>query len=184
LDGSPTATQQPSISKEKEQREMDQPRETTKRRRERNTPNSYGMVRCALVVGLVIFMASFGCNKRGLNRAAISGAIQLDGKLLENGGILFVPTKDTKGPITGGPIKNGQYELRREVGPVVGWHRVEIHATRKTGRMVAAPFTKPGEGKMIEEQEEAVAPRFNENSTLEVEVKSGDNTADFSVFSE
>jgi hypothetical protein len=50
--------------------------------------------------------------------------------------------------------------------------------------MVAAPFTKPGEGKMIEEQEEAVAPRFNENSTLEVEVKSGDNTADFSVFSE
>jgi hypothetical protein len=36
----------------------------------------------------------------------------------------------------------------------------------------------------IPEQAEAVAPRFNSQSTLKVEIKPGDNTADFNVSSQ
>jgi hypothetical protein len=132
---------------------------------------------------MAILLACTGCNKGGLDRNAISGSVQLDGKALESGGILFSPIKGTAGPVTGGVIKNGRYELPRAAGPVAGWYRVEIHATRKTGKMAPAPFRRPGKDEMIEEQEEAIAPRFNFESTLEVEVKPGENTSDFSVFS-
>ena len=38
-------------------------------------------------------------------------------------------------------------------------------------------------GEMVEEQVEAVAPQFNSESAFKVEVKTGDNTADFDVTS-
>jgi hypothetical protein len=46
----------------------------------------------------------------------------------------------------------------------------------KTGKMVPMPF--PSQDKMAEEQVEAIPPRFNSASTLKVEVKPGENTAD------
>jgi len=137
-----------------------------------------------MVVGMAVLLACAGCGKGGLDRHPIGGSVTLDGKALESGGILFSPIKQTKGPVTGGSIKDGRYEIPRDSGPVAGWYRVEIHATRKTGKMVPAPFLRKGEeNKMVEEQEEAVAPQFNFQSTLEVEVKPGENTADFKVTS-
>ncbi len=47
--------------------------------------------------------------------------------------------------------------------------------------MVPKPFSATGE--MCEPMIEAVAPRFNDDSTLKYEVKPGDNTADFEVTS-
>jgi len=148
------------------------------------SPHSHRTTRYALVIiGLAILLAGTGCKKGGLDRNAIGGSVQLDGKALEKGGILFAPIKETKGPPTGAVIKNGRYQIPRDSGPVAGWYRVEIHATRKTGRMIPSPYPRKGENNMVEEQEEAVDPRFNFQSTLEVEVKPGDNTADFSVTS-
>ena len=84
-----------------------------------------------------------------------------------------------KGTVAGGEIVKGRYQLSGKAGPAVGWNRVEIRAMRKTGKMVPMPF--PARGKMVEEQVEAIPPRFNSASTLKVEVKPGDNTADFAV---
>lgn len=64
-----------------------------------------------------------------------------------------------------------------------GWYRVEIHSTQKTGKMVPAAFAQPGKTNMVEEYRDVIAPQFSVASTLEVEVKPGDNVADFQVTS-
>jgi len=65
---------------------------------------------------------------------------------------------------------------------VKGRYRVEIGVTQKTGKMVQAPFAPPG--KMVEEYGEVIPPRFNAASTLKVEVKPEQNTADFDIASQ
>ena len=128
---------------------------------------------------LVSLLVALGCGKDGANRGAISGEVTLDGQPFEQGSILFTPIEGTKGTVAGGEIAKGRYQLSGKAGPTVGWNSVEIRAVRKTGKMVPMPF--PSRGKMIEEQVEAVPPRFNSASTLKFEVKPGDNTADFAV---
>lgn len=135
-----------------------------------------------LVVAVVLPVC--GCGKSGIRGNAIRGSVQLDGKPLECGSIRFTPIQGTKARITGGPIKGGRYELSNDVGPVAGGYKVEIRATRKTGKKVPAPFARPGTKEMVDELEEAVAPEFNFASKLTVEVKaSDDNVADFQVAS-
>ncbi len=132
----------------------------------------------SVVLGVVFLLPLFGCGKDGPRHYAVSGSVQLDGKPLEKGSIRLTPTKGTKGQTTGGVIKEGKYELRGDVGPLAGFYAVEIHSTRKTGKKVPAPYGRPDEQEMVDEYEEAVAP-----SRLEVEIKPGDNIADFDVTS-
>ena len=133
-----------------------------------------------LLPGLIIMVV--GCSADATNRGAISGHVTLDGKPVEQGSILFLPIDGTVGVVTGGEIKDGQYELPAAKGPAIGRNRVEIHAMRKTGKMV--PKGLGGTGGLVEEQAEAVAPRFNAQSTLTVDVKVGENIADFEVTSD
>jgi hypothetical protein len=108
-------------------------------------PHLRGLTRCALVVGTALLALAVGCGKGGPTRNAISGTVQLDGKPLDKGAIRFSPIEGTKGPIVGGTIENGRYQLSKAVGPMEGRHRVEIkcqskdrptspHALRKAGR--------------------------------------------------
>ena len=62
---------------------------------------------------------------------------------------MFYPTGDTKGPTTGGNIEDGQYSIAVPKGPIVGRTRVEIRATRKTGRKVETPMA--AQGVMVDE---------------------------------
>ena len=125
-----------------------------------------------------------GCGKVGGNHASIRGEVKLDGKPLEHGSILFVPIDGTKGAPAGGPILNGAYALTGQDGPAIGDNRVEVQAVRKTGKMVRNPYAPKGQGKLIELEVGAIAPRFNAGSILKAEVKSGDNTVNFDVQSE
>jgi hypothetical protein len=131
---------------------------------------------CLLLLALLA-----GCGKNDGNHNAIQGDVKLDGKPLEQGSILFTPTEGTKGVVTGGEINNGHYQLAGKNGAAAGWNRIEIRAVRKTGKMVQKPLAPQGE--MVEEYGEAVAPKFNSSSTLKVEVKPGENKADFEVTS-
>jgi hypothetical protein len=126
-----------------------------------------------------ILFLSAGCGKDAGNRGALSGKVTLDGQPLEQGSILLMPIEGAKGPATGGQIERGRYSLSDKAGPAVGRNRVEIRAVRKSGKMVQKPMAPQGE--MVEGVEEAVAPRFNSESTLKVEIKPGNNTADFEV---
>lgn len=130
---------------------------------------------------LILVAFGVGCAKEPANRGSIQGEVKLDGKPLEQGSILFTPTDGAKGTVTGGEIKNGRYQRAAKDGPAIGKNLVQIRAVRKTGKMVQKPMAKQGE--MVEEYGEAVAPQFNTGSTLKIEVKAGENTANFDVTS-
>ena len=136
-------------------------------------------MRCA-TAGCVVLWARGGCGgPGGVPRGAVEGRVTLDGAMIETGSITFVPTGGTKGPVSGTAITDGHYRLSAADGPVVGSHRVEIYAPRKTGRKVPAPMGNPGE--MTDEIVEVFPPQYNTRSILERDVKSGKNTLDFEL---
>lgn len=130
---------------------------------------------------LIVLIIVPGCGTKGTNQGDVSGEVKLDGQLLEYGSILFAPAEGTVGVVTGGPIEKGRYQLSGASCVAVGYNRVEIRAVRETGKMVPKPFASQGE--MVNEQVEAIPPKFNSASILKVDIKSGDNTADFEVTS-
>ncbi len=131
-----------------------------------------------LILPLVLIAA--GCDKRkGPPRAAVSGRVTLDGQEIVQGSIAFKTVGPHAGLAAGGPIQNGRYAIEKDRGPVVGENRVEIKSVRKTGRQVQAPLADPG--RMTDEIVEAVPARYNSQSTLEREVKAGDNQFDFEL---
>jgi hypothetical protein len=134
----------------------------------------------ACVICLVATIIQTGCNNGYRSRGTASGQVKLDGKPIERGSILLSPMEGVKGQPAGGEITAGRYQLSGKVGPAIGWNRVEIHALRKTGRTIRKPFPMHG---TMEEEADAVAPRYNTDSTLKFEVKPGENTADFEVSS-
>jgi hypothetical protein len=138
-------------------------------------------LRRLLALFAVLFLLLAGCDGGHAERGGIHGKVTLDGKPLAQGSILFTPIQGAHGVVTGGEIKDGRYELPAETGPAMGWNRVEIRAARNTGKMIPKPFAPPGQ--MIPEQVEAVAPQFNSASMLKVEIKPGENTANFEVTS-
>jgi hypothetical protein len=147
----------------------------------RNSSTAPGSFRAIVVVLLAVLALAVGCKKEDPNRGTVSGEVKLDGQPLGQGSLVFTPVDGTKGTVTGGEIKNGKYQLVGKAAPSVGWNSVEISAVRKTGKMVQKPMAPAGQ--MVEESAEAIAPQFNTATTLKVEVKSGENTANFDVTS-
>lgn len=130
--------------------------------------------RTLLAVG-VLLAAFSGCRSTdGPPRASISGKVTFDGKPVEEGSIVFIPTEGTTGPSSGGQIKQGVYTVGAELGPVVGTNRVEITAFHLTGRKLPAGSPSPP-GTMVDEILPYIPPQYNRDSTLKIEIKPGDN---------
>jgi hypothetical protein len=130
------------------------------------------------LVALFCVLVCAGCGSRHENLATIGGEVKLDGRPIECGSIQFTPMQGVEGSITSGEIVSGRYTLSGRTGPAVGWNRVAISASRKTGKMIQRPFPQHG---TMEEKVQAVAPRINSQSVLKFEVMPGENTADFDV---
>lgn len=127
-----------------------------------------------------LLLCCLGCGKSdGLDRAAVTGKVTLNDTPVAAGSITFYPTGATKGPAAGGTIENGQYSIAIAQGPIVGSNRVEIRASRKTGRKVQAPMAE--RGVLADEIVEAVPQQYNSRSTLQRNVAQGDNTLDFDL---
>tara|TARA_R110002111_G_scaffold255157_1_gene321304 strand:- start:99749 stop:100132 length:384 start_codon:yes stop_codon:yes gene_type:complete len=92
------------------------------------------------------------------NESEVSGFIKLDGKPLPDGTITFISADNTTHSAQG-KIQNGEYVVTVPVGE----KRVEIHASRWTGK----PYEKYG----IMETEQYLPAIYNENSQLTAEVK-------------
>ena len=60
---------------------------------------------CGLMVSL-LWLA--GCSG---NEAEVSGTVRLDGELIQEGSINFIPVEGTKGPGVGAVIKDGKYHI-------------------------------------------------------------------------
>jgi hypothetical protein len=79
------------------------------------------------LISLAVVLTAFGCGaKDGIERVVVSGNVSFSGKPLEKGQIRFIPTDDSRGPITVENIDGGYYTTEKTGGVPVGVHRVEI----------------------------------------------------------
>ncbi len=129
-----------------------------------------------MLMGLVVLC---GCGQSGPRRAEVAGSVKLNGQDVIEGAIQFIPIEGTKGPSAGAPIKDGKYHIARTGGVVVGKNRVELRATRKTGKKVQDPTAKPGT--LVEEVGESFPGEYNIDSKMSRDVQEGSNTLDFEI---
>jgi hypothetical protein len=131
----------------------------------------------APLCAVIAFGALAGCG--GQDRHEITGEVQLKGKPVEDGVIVFAPL-DGQGTGDGAQIVRGRYAIPKEKGLSPGKYRVSIYAgDGRSGAGEASPDSphagrKPGK--------ERVPPEYNEKSKLVKEVtRSGPNKFDFDI---
>jgi hypothetical protein len=128
------------------------------------------------VLGLLCFL---GCADSGPPTAEVSGTVRLDGRLIEEGSIQFIPVEGSRGPSAGGVIQDGKYHIPRKKGVTVGTNRVELRAFKKAGTRIQDPTAPPGV--QTEGRVQAFPPEFNDRSTVVKEIRAGGNAIDFDV---
>lgn len=142
-----------------------------------------GAQRTALLIAIATFTPfAAGClGPAGPTLSQVYGTVMFDGKPVEDGTISFVPDVKTTGPVAGGKITNGDYNIV-ERGPALGKYKVEIIATRKTGKKLAAAMPAPP-GTMVDETEQYIPTNYNSRSELTVEIEPGRNEHSFDLTS-
>ncbi len=124
----------------------------------------------------VFVLVCIGCGQGPSNRASVAGKVTVEGKPLEEGSIVFIPTEGTAGPTAGGRILNGSYAIGAPKGPVVGTARVEIRAVRETGKISTYGFDAGQK-----ERVQYIPARYNDDSQLRADLKRGRNSLDFEL---
>jgi hypothetical protein len=129
------------------------------------------------LAGLVLtILCALGCSG---DKAEVSGTVRLNGQLVEEGAITFIPIEGAKGAGAGAAIRDGKYRVPRGKGVTPGKNRVELRAFRNTGRKINDPTGVPGA--LTDERVPAFPPEYNDNSKLERQVRPGSNTFDFDI---
>ncbi len=125
------------------------------------------------VAGFVLLLVvQPGC--RGSDgMSGVSGTVTLDGKPLESGAISFIPV-DGQSTTAGGEIKQGHYSV--QVPPAA--MKVSISSPKVVGKKKL--YDTPDSPEM-EVTQEAVPARYNEQTELKIDVKSGTNKQDFDL---
>ena len=123
---------------------------------------------------LLVLLAACG----RADRLGLQGSVTLDGEPLPQGVIQFVPLPGTKGPSAGSTIRDGQFSVEPDKGVFPGTFRVEITASRKTGRKLIDRQS----GQVTDELGNVLPARYNQNSELTKEVTAdGPNAFDFAL---
>jgi hypothetical protein len=128
-----------------------------------------------LLLVLLPLLTAFGCGGPD-NRAEVSGTVRLNGQPVASGSISFVPTDGNTGPSSGGVIADGKYSVPQAKGVAVGKNRVSILSTVKTGRKINI-----GRDGLEDEWLQVVPAKYNDQSELVRDVKSGSNQLDFDL---
>jgi hypothetical protein len=124
---------------------------------------------CLPFLGAVFSLA--GC--RNDSMAELTGTIKVNGQPLEKGSIAFAPVSG-KGQTAGGEVTNGNYSVRVGIGVMKVEIRYPIIAGKKKD------YDAPG-GKYYNLYDESLPPKYNNESELTVDVKSGKNQKDFDL---
>ncbi|MBP3957148.1 hypothetical protein J8F10_17935 [Gemmata sp. G18] len=133
---------------------------------------------CILGAVLLVTAGLCGCGDATPKRGPIRGTVTVDGEPLAAGKVRFFAL--TGGISAEGDIQDGRYEIPVERGPTSGKYRVEIVTEKKTGRKV--PDRDAGPGEMKDEIVNVIPPKFNRDSTMQIDYDSGAGTPhDFSL---
>ena len=120
----------------------------------------------SIVVLLMIFSFAAGCQSMTGKTA---------GQNVDDATITFVPTVGGQRQAAWATVKGGQYAIVAKDGLGTGQFRVEIRALRATGEKA-----NPNEPTMIPARE-VLPSKYNSKSELTVEIKPGQNTANFDL---
>lgn len=131
---------------------------------------------CSFVTVAFLCVVFSGCgSSSNLERTIIEGTISLDGNPIKNGEIRFYPKGATKGPPSGGPIKDGKYIAKAGGGVLIGTHLVSIKAFAPKHSNRPAP---PEGGEVIN----IIPSKFSgKKSELERTVTSSTSTMNFDL---
>lgn len=133
------------------------------------------MAKWIMLAGALVSLA--GCNDHG--RLAIEGTVSLNGQPLEDGNIRFAPQDGTEGPSAGASIQEGRFRIKGQGGTFAGTFRVEIRASRKTGRQMTDVT-----GRKVDQLEQYIPVRYNRQSELTATVTTeGPNRFEFVLHS-
>lgn len=131
------------------------------------------------VVTAAALAGQVGC---GGGLASVSGSVTFGGQPVEDGEVRLVPTGTGAGAgqVTGATIVQGRYDIPGDKGALPGTYRVEIRAQKKTGKKLPSiPPATPGT--TYDETIQFIPPKYNDQSTLTVDLKSGSNAKDFEL---
>ena len=142
----------------------------------------------ACVLGLWCCVSLCSCSGRGSSQA-LEGTVTLDGQPLAAGGIDFIPLPGTQGPTAGGQIVEGSFHIVPKGNTMAGTFRVMINASRKSGKQIFDPTASAMDPEamngMVDEYEQYIPARYNEQSELTAEVTAdGQETFEFALSSQ
>ncbi len=121
----------------------------------------------ATTLAAIALIGLVGCGG-GADVAPVSGTVTLDGEPLANALVSFYPEEEGKRFSTGTTDASGHYELvytNDQKGAAIGKHVVKITTA-----------TVQGEGGPARPPKEKLPAKYNDDSTLTVDVTSGSNT--------
>jgi hypothetical protein len=123
---------------------------------------------CLAFLGAVLPLV--GC---GDGTAEVTGMVTVDKKAVTKGSIAFIPA-DLKGQTAGGEIIDGKYTVKVGLGNM----KVEIRYPKVVGQK--KDYDAPG-GKYYKTYDESLPAKYNDQTELYFEVKSGKNEKDWDL---
>lgn len=131
----------------------------------------------ALMGAAVGLLVTVGCDMQP--RLPVSGEVRFDGQPVEVGQIAFYPTSGTAATSVASDIHNGSFELSGPDALRSGKYRVHITAMRERKPSSHGPgFAGPS----LDLPEQFIPKKYNERTTLEVEVRpEADNHFEFDL---
>jgi hypothetical protein len=129
-------------------------------------------MRLCFFVGLMALV--IGC-ARAPDFCRVSGQVSFQSAPLAEGSIQFFSTGEHSGPAGGALIKDGVYQLPAEHGLKPGSYRVFITSPESMPELKTPEMSVPP-------VRERIPPKFNSESQIEIEVRSGQvNAFDFTI---
>ncbi len=116
-----------------------------------------------------------GCGEnRPFDSVVVAGSVSFQGQPVNNGEIRFYPVAGTQGPVSGGPIVNGKYEVTSKGGVPIGSHVVRIQAFGGSGRL---DQTVPEEvaDDFASDAEQLLPAKYNRDSQLTATITGDDD---------
>lgn len=152
------------------------------------------MKRLLAVAFAAVWVACYGCS-RGAGMGSVSGLVTMDGKPLPNVVVTFVPVEGGRAA-TGKTDASGKYELvyMDRKGAPIGKHKVSVTTPPETHTVTEMRSDSPEylkqatTGRTAEYAKaaafkEPIPPRYNVQTTLVYEVKSGSNVINLELTS-
>lgn len=121
------------------------------------------------VLAVALTSSFSGCGPATGGRVAVGGTVTLDGTMLDRGTIEFHPLSN--GTITGGPIRDGRFDIPAATGALPGKYEVRIFSTNVDADPMVPEDLPPGpESERRPLQPERIHKRYNIESELTAEI--------------